>query len=344
MRSRKFIHNAKSVLSHKLILLGFVLEIGAFSVLFQDISDEKKFWQFLILHAAASVDVAQMGVMFLPKHYRNPKWAVYGMFFVGSFFVPLLSYIFVSAVVITARFFSKPIIYYPFIKVELPEFTLGSAGVRNSLGEGAIRTRLNTASLPTEIRMKALLSAHAMSARYSVPMLKELLGDEADDLRLLAYGMLDNREKTLNALIDDLLQKLGSCDDPGLKQLYQKKLAELYWAFAYEHLAEGDMLAYMLTQAEHYTRAALEVKPDGDLCVLLAQVLIKQQKPEEVDAAFKRAIALGMPAMRIQPYLAELAYQRNDYDAVREHLKLIPINNQTPQISNIQRFWLRMDT
>lgn len=334
--------NNRLLLSNKLILLGLILEIGAFAVLFQDISTEEKFWGFFILHAAASVDVAQMGVMFLPKAYRQPKWAVYGFFFLGSFFVPLLSYIFVSAIVITARFFSKPIIYYPFVKVELPEFTLGSAGIRNSLGEGAIRTRLSTPSLPTEVRMKALLSAHAMSARYSVPLLKELLGDEADDLRLLAYGMLDKREKTLNALIDDLLKKLAASHETSLTQLYQKQLAEVYWAFAYEHLAEGDMLAYMLARAEHYTRAALEAKADGDLWVLLAQVLIKQQKLQEVDAAFRLAIQSGMPAMRIQPYLAELAYQRHDYQAVREHLQLIPFNNQMPQIANIQRFWLRM--
>lgn len=334
----------KLILDNKLVLLGFILEIGAFSVLLQDISTENQFMGFFILHAAASVDAAQMGVMFLPKHYRQPKWAVYGLFFLGAFFVPLLSYIFISAVVITARFFSKPIIYHPFLKVELPAFTLGSAGIRNSLGEGAIRTRLNTSSLSTEVRMKALLSAHAMSPRFSVPMLKELLGDEADDLRLLAYGMLDNREKTLNALIDELLKKLGDCHDPNLSQLYQKQLAELYWAFAYEHLAEGDMLNYMLTQAEHYTRAALDIRQDGDLWVLLAQILIKQQKSQEVEAAFNNAIQLGMPAMRIQPYLAELAFQRHDYAAVREHLKLIPLNNQTPQIANIQQFWLRIPT
>lgn len=332
----------KLVLNNRFILLGMVLEVGAFAILFQDVNTEQKFWQFFILHAAASVDVAQMGVMFLPKHYRHPKWAVYGLFFLGSFFVPLLSYIFVSAIVITARFFSKPIIYHPFVKVQLPEFTLGSAGVRSSLGEGAIRTRLNTTSLPTEVRMKALLSAHAMSARYSVPMLKELLGDEADDLRLLAYGMLDNREKALNALIDESLKKLEAGKDANLRQLYQKQLAELYWAFAYEHLAEGDMLTYMLAQAEHYTRAALETKADGDLWVLLAQILIRQQKLAEVDGAFNQAIKLGMPAMRIQPYLAELAYQRDDYKAVREHLQLIPFNNQSPQIANIQRFWLRI--
>jgi hypothetical protein len=331
------------MLKNKVVLIGLVLEVAAFSILFQEISVEKKFLEFFILHAAASVDVAQMGVMFLPENYRQPKWAVYGLFFITSFFVPLLCYIFVSAVVITARFYSKPVVYHPFLQVELPAFTLGSAGVRNSLGEGAIRTRLNTPGLSTEVRMKALLSAHAMSARYSVPILKELLGDEADDLRLLAYGMLDNREKSLNAFVDEALKKLGTCTQPALCQLYQKQLAELYWAFAYENLAEGDMLAYMLSQAEHYARTALAARQDGDLLVLLAQILIKQQKTQEVEAVFNQAIQLGMPAMRIQPYLAELAFQRQDYQAVREHLKLISFNNQIPQIANVQRFWLRLN-
>jgi len=329
------------LLSNKLIFAGISLESSALAVLAQDIGVPLQLLGFVTLHAAASVVVAQLVFLFLPKHYRQPKLAVLGLFFLLAFFVPFLAFITLIAIVLTARFFSKPVIYYPFIKVELPEFTLGSAGIRNSLGEGAIRTRLNTPSLSTEVRMKALLSAHAMSARYSVPMLKELLGDEADDLRLLAYGMLDNREKTLNALIHDLLKKLEACHESSLCQLYQKQLAELYWAFAYEHLAEGDMLTYMLTQAEHYARAALATRSDGDLWVLLAQILIKQEKNQEAEAAFDRAIELGMPVTRIQPYLAELAYLRHDYQAVQKHLQLIPFNNQIPRIANIQRFWLR---
>jgi polysaccharide biosynthesis protein PelE len=329
------------LLSNKLALAGFSLESGALAVLAQDIPVPMQLLGFVTLHAAASAVIAQLVLLFLPKHYRRPKLAVLGLFFLLAFFVPLLTFVTLVAIVLTARFFSKASIYYPFVKVELPQFTLGSAGIRNSLGEGAIRTRLNTTSLPTEVRMKALLSAQAMSARYSVPMLKELLGDEADDLRLLAYGMLDNREKTLNSLIHDLQLKLESCHEAGLCQLYSKQLAELYWAFAYEHLAEGDMLDYMLTQAEQYARAALETGADGDLWVLLAQILIKQEKPKEAETAFDQAIALGMPVTRIQPYLAELAYQRHDYRSVRAHLKLIPFNNQIPQIANIQRFWLR---
>lgn len=330
------------MLSSKLALGGLSLESGAIAVLTQHIPAPLQFLGFIILHAGASVFVAQLALMVLPRKYRQPKLPIAGLFFLLAFLIPLLAFILLLAIVLTARFFSKPIIYYPFVKIELPQFTLGNAGIRNSLGEGAIQTRLNTPGLTTEVRVKALLSAHAMSSRYSVPMLKELLGDEADDLRLLAYGMLDNREKTLNALIHNLLKKLEECREPRLTELYRKQIAELYWAFAYEYLAEGDMLAYMLKQAEFHARAALETRSDGDLWVLLAQILIKREMHAEAEAAFDRAIGLGMPVTRIEPYLAELAYLRHDYQAVRAHLQRIPFDNQIPRVANIQRFWLRI--
>lgn len=328
------------IFGNKLIPAGIVLECGAFAILTRPIAVPLQLTGFVVLHAVASFIAAQLVLLFLPEHYRKPRLAVLGLFFLLSFFVPLFSLIAMFAIVVVIRFFSQSVVDHPFVRIELPKFTLGGAGIRHSLGEGAIRTRLNTPGLSTEVRVKALLSAHAMSARFSIPMLKELLGDEADDLRLLAYGMLDQREKTLNALIHDVLEKLQDVHEPGLRELYQKQLAELYWAFAYEHLTEGDILSYMLTQAEHYARAALEARTDGDLCVLLAQILIRQEKYHEAEEAFSQAISLGMPVMRIQPYLAELAYLRQDYLAVQQHLRQLPVNNQVQRIANIQRFWL----
>ncbi|MEQ1669163.1 MAG: hypothetical protein ABL868_11985, partial [Sulfuriferula sp.] len=277
--------------------------------------------------------------LFLPKQYRQPKWAVLSIFALFAFLVPFLTIFTIIAIIITARYFSKPEIYYPFVKIALPQFTLGSAGIRHTLGEAAIHTRLNTPSLPTETRMKALLTANIMSPRYSIPMLKALLGDEADDLRLLAYGMLDNREKTLNALIHDLLKKLADCTSADLTHLYQKQLTELYWAFVYEQLAEGDMRTYMLGQAEKYALSALKIREDGDLWVLLAQILVKQEKQLAAEAAFKHAQRLGIPATRISPYLAELAFLKHNYAQVREYLSPLDSTNQNRPIANIINFW-----
>lgn len=327
------------LLNNKLILTGLSLEGGALAVLSQDISIPLQLLGYMSLHAAASGIIAYLALIFLPAQYRRPKLAVLSMFFLFAFLVPLLTIFTIIALIITTRYFSKPMVYYPFINVGLPQFTLGSAGIRHTLGEAAIHTRLNTPSLPTEVRMKALLTANIMSPRYSIPMLKALLGDEADDLRLLAYGMLDSREKTLNALIHDLLKKLADCSSADLMHLYQKQLTELYWAFVYEQLAEGDMRTYMLNQSEKYALSALAIKEDGDLWVLLAQILVKQEKPLAAETAFKHAQRLGIPATRISPYLAELAFLKHDYAQVREYLSALHHANQTRPIANIVKFW-----
>lgn len=324
----------------KLTLAVVSLESAALAVLDQDIAVSAQLIEYITLHGVASGLIAYLAWLFLPAVYRQPKWAVLGLFFLFSFLIPFLAGFIIAAIIITTRFFTKPAIYYPFSKIALPKFTLGGAGIRQTLGEGAVHARLNTPSLSTDIRMKALLSANAMSSRYSIPMLKTLLGDEADDLRLLAYGMLDNREKTLNALIHEVLKKLRDSTNADLQHLYQKQLAELYWTFAYENLAEGDMLNYMLKQAEHYARAALEIKKDGDLWILLAQILARQALRSESSAAFEQALALGMPAVRIQPYLAELAFLENDFLQVRAHLKALRNASEDPQTAHIVKFWL----
>lgn len=326
-------------LNNKLILAGISLESGALAVLNQDIGIYLQLLGYVGMHAAASMIVAYLALLFLPSQYRQPKLAVLSVFFLFAFLVPFLTIITIIGVIITTRYFSKPVIYYPFIKIGLPQFTLGSAGIRHTLGEAAIHTRLNTPNLPTEVRMKALLTANTMSPRYSIPMLKALLGDEADDLRLLAYGMLDSREKTLNALIHDLLTKLTSCTNQDLQHLYQKQLAELYWAFVYEQLAEGDMRIYMLNQSEKYALSALAIKEDGDLWVMLAQILVKQEKPLAAESAFKHAQRLGIPATRISPYLAELAFLKQDYPQVRQYLAVLHHANQIRPIANIVKFW-----
>ena len=329
------------ILANKLILAVLSLESAALTVLSQDISMPIQLLSYVSLHAAASLITAYLALLFLPTQYRHPKLMVLSVFFLFAFLVPILTIFTTIAIIITARYFSKPAIYYPFIKIALPQFTLGTAGIRHTLGEAAIQTRLNTPSLSTEVRMKALLTANIMSPRYSIPMLKALLGDEADDLRLLAYGMLDNREKTLNSLIHDLLKKLVDCTCTDLQHLYHKQLTELYWAFVYEQLAEGDMRTYMLGQAERYALSALEIKEDGDLWVLLAQILVKQEKPLGAEAAFKHAQRLGIPATRISPYLAELAFLKHDYAQVRQYLVVLRHTNQHRSITNIVNFWQR---
>ena len=292
------------------------------------------------LHLLLSLLISLIATRLLPRRYRQPYWPVYGFFLVFALFIPLLSLAGIATIILVTRLLPERRDAHPFIETPSPQFTQSHAGIRHPLGEGALRTRLNNTNLPLDMRMNALLSVQTLSRRNAVPILKELLGDSADDLRLLAYGMLDNREKDINANIHALTEKLTSSLDDALRHIYQKQLAELYWAFSYEQLAEGDVLAYMLAQAENHARAALALRSDGDMWVLLAQILIKQEKLEQARDAFEQALVLDVPATRIHPYLAELAFLRQDYAAVKQHLHAVPASNQIPGLARIQRFWL----
>ncbi|NOT18337.1 MAG: hypothetical protein HOP20_09775 [Sulfuriferula sp.] len=326
--------------TNNIVALIISLETAAMAVLSQDMQLSIQILSYLTLHVSASFLTAVIVWKLLPKQYQQPKISVMSLFFLFALLIPLLSIISMILTLIITRFFSKSIAYQPFSKIALPAFTLGSAGDRKTLGDAAITATLKSTSLPIEKRMKALLASQSLPPRQATPLLKALLGDDADDLRLLAYGMLDNREKTLNKLIHDTLIKLNASNQTTLQHLYHKQLAELYWAFAYEQLAEGDMLTYMLTQAEHYAQLALAHYEDIDLLILSAQIMLKQSNTVAAYQMLLHADGLGASPTRTAPYLAEIAYTQGNYTNVRLHLTRLHGNQQHRAIANIVSFWL----
>jgi hypothetical protein len=91
--------------------------------------------------------------------------------------------------------------------------------------------------------MKALLALQNVPTRQSSGILREALADSADDLRLLAYGMLDAREQQLTHRIEQALQRHrnGRAGTDEARYLAARELAELYWELVYQELVQGDM-------------------------------------------------------------------------------------------------------
>ena len=61
----------------------------------------------------------------------------------------------------------------------------------------------------TEKRMAALFATRRMPPREAIPILKLALRDPADDVRLLAYSMLDKQESEINLRIEAALRQLA---------------------------------------------------------------------------------------------------------------------------------------
>ncbi|NNM52159.1 MAG: hypothetical protein HKM02_08025 [Pseudomonadales bacterium] len=197
--------------------------------------------------------------------------------------------------------------------------------------------------VPDHVRMKALLSLQDMPTRHTSGLLRDSLGDTLDDLRLLAYGMLEQREKALASQLQRQLERYQEAveqHDEARHAAVARSLAEIYWEMIYQNLALGDMRDYAAEQALHYLNDALRLQVrDAGLWVLNGRLRLMQGDHTGAQGAFMAAIAMGFPRVRVQPYLAELAFLRHDYEKTRQLIADLHQETRMPQMQQIIRFW-----
>ncbi|TVO64986.1 hypothetical protein [Denitromonas ohlonensis] len=193
---------------------------------------------------------------------------------------------------------------------------------------------------PTPQRLKALVALQHVPGRVASPLLRDLLGDDSEDLRLLAYGMLDRKEKTLNAQIQAERQRLASARSAITLALAHTRLAGLYWELIYQQLAQGDLRTHAAESGLHHAREALALRPNGaGLYLRCGQCLLALGNTTEAEVAFEAARAAGLPDHRVLPHLAELAFLRRDFAAVRRLLAPLASWRGMMGVQKVAQFW-----
>ncbi|MEB3012822.1 hypothetical protein VJI77_07470, partial [Parvimonas sp. D2] len=85
---------------------------------------------------------------------------------------------------------------------------------------------------------------------------------------------------------------------------------------------QGDLLDYAVGEALRHTETALAaLREDPALHLQHGRLQQQMGRLDEADAAYQRARELGLPASRVVPYLAELAFARRDFARVRALLQ-----------------------
>jgi len=207
--------------------------------------------------------------------------------------------------------------------------------------QAGMRSFLANAQAPLLARLRALVALRNISGRVASPLLRDALTDPSEDLRLLAYGMLDNKEKQLNRSIHAESTRFAAAVERSAEQgEAAQRLADLYWEFVYQDLVQGDLRAHALQQSLHYTRIALaRARDDAGLHLRHGRLLQSLGKPRAARAAYDRALARGMPKTRIVPYLAEAAYDIGDFDAVRALMNELGDWQLLPRLRPLIRYW-----
>lgn len=295
---------------------------------------------FLLLHAMASILLALLAWHFLAAGFREPRWAVTLLLFNFAFFIPLLGIVGMLAAVVLASLRRREVVRLPFVGMKLPEFVLSLRDPEIKYSQGGIKSRLMQSAIPTPQRLQSLLALQGMPPRVSSPLLQDMLGDSSDDIRLVAYGLLDNREQKITAQIHRELVNLKNNDSPDLRLMGLRRLAELYWEMIYAGLAQGDLRLHALNQARHYADEALAMaRQDAGLLLLKGRILHELKRHDEAWDVLHAAMAGGLPESRVLPYIVEIAFVRRDYATVRDLLSRLSETQVTPVMKNAIRFW-----
>ena len=235
----------------------------------------------------------------------------------------------------------------PLSKTELPYETVDEpvfAMHRNREGVGfcggQVRAQLMSPATPLKLKMSALVSIQDTPARISKDLLRTLMADPADDIRLLAYGILDRKEKLVTQQILELQGELSHAIQEGHWWRLHAELAELYWELIYQGLVQGDLRLLFLDQVRHHAAQALQIRDDPGLWFLMVRLELHAGSSEAADNAIRQAARGGFARVRLLPYIAEICFLQKRFDDLPAVLLELAVNGGPATMAPVMDYWL----
>lgn len=294
----------------------------------------------LALHTLLCLCSTVLMYRMLPDGCREPHRAVMGLLFALAFFVPVAGSVALWLILHVILRWPALAKQGDFRAVVPPEFALQGDHLQVRFGAGGVRARLADRQAPSESRLEALLAIKAMPQRLSSSILRSLLDDPEEDLRLLAYGMLDNEEKNINEQINLALNEYRTTTDE--KMDIARRLALLYWELVYQNLVTGDVRHYALQEARRYADETLMTAPqDAGIWVLRGKIRSANADWDGAHEDLLQGQRLGFPATRLTPYLAEHAFRQRRFDEVKDLLKSMDSLAVGDMMHPVIRFWTK---
>ncbi len=322
------------------LCLAVLLEAIAFPfILFTTVSHGE--WVgLLVLHLLLSFAIGLLGRDSLPEQYQHP--AVMGIVFFSAFslFIPMLGAIGVLSIVLMTKYFhttvDKPVFQ------ELGDSRLG-AGQRVDavqFDSGDLQGRFMSTRVDTESRLDALGKLQGFETHQVSATVKGALQDQADDIRLVAFGILDKKEKAINSRIHRELESFHQAIPMADKVGHARDLAYGYWELVYKEVVDGDILTYVLEQVKHFNDFVLAEEPaDAGMWALNGQIHLRAQNITQARGAFTKALEHGIPETRVTPYLGELAFRQKDFLVLPELFRRSQTLSEISILTPLLKYW-----
>jgi hypothetical protein len=310
----------------------------------------------IAFHSISSYFLAWGFWQLLPRRYKLPARRTLSFLFALLWILPVAGALGVLWSIVSALKQPRGRASQGARIVRLPELPFAPPVIYEAppYSQGALRQIVHFATRPLK-RLKAVMATRHMAPRDAMAVWSKATRDPVDDVRLLAYAMLDNSEKKLADRILALTEALPETP-VGRRNDSHKTIAALCWELVYHRLVQGAVRQHWLETARRHievvlvpaahapgngsatfagvampraaesrdapTTPAVSAAPDADSWMLYGRILLEADDIAQAEQAFARARRAGMGEQKIAPWLAEIAFRERKFEAVRGYLSV----------------------
>jgi hypothetical protein len=297
---------------------------------------------------AAQMVAALVAALFvsvsLPRRYGQAGNGAFASALIHAFvvclFLPVAGLALFLGLMMVALIFPSSRQSTDFALVESPKFVSYLVS-RVTHGAGArLRARIENLDGTTDDRLAAMVVVQTLPSHVTGGLLRELLSDTTEEIRLLAYGIVDSAEKAIMQQIFVAQENLAGAVAEDERAVVNARLAALHWELVYQNRVQGEVRQFSLDRVEYYARNALEEGSDNAaMWYLLGRRELLKGRPVEAQVFFEHAQAWQFPTERLIPWLAEAAYLRGQYSRLSEMLAPLDEDALLSQLRPTVSYW-----
>lgn len=322
------------------LLCMILLEVPAVSVALSANGTNAGLLALAAVHTGVSLTAAVLGWWVLPPHFRTPVPRVAAFLLALCLCVPVLGPALLAVIVAVTVYFRGEELDNEVKRLESHGGYVEEKEQKQVATVTGAMARLSATGTASKTRVDALLKLQILEDLGSTSAIRNALQDEAEEVRLIAFGILDIREKSVSRQIRAEHEHLKRATSTTNRTFHAKQLAWLYAELVDQGLVEGEVLRHALAQVEHYANTILAENPaEAGMWLLKGRVLARTGDVDAARDALTRALELGLPESQGIPSLAELEFNDRRFSEVRRLLSSAPGLGDLPDVEPVVRFW-----
>ncbi len=278
----------------------------------------------------------------LPPPYRAQRFRSFVYYFLIGLFIPMIGNIgllFVDLLGIRRQkiFREKEQLWRTTEQAPMPA-RAPQVRSKPAFGAHGMLSRLQKSN-DLKAHLGIVLATRSMRDENAVPLLNVALKNPQDDVRLLAFTLLEKKTAHINTNIEKLQRSLKKETN---KAKVQVAIAKNYLQLVTLGLVQAEMKPQVLElAARHIEEALKEDSGFRNAHFILGRIRLEQGRVDPAEAAFNRALDLGFAATEIYPFLAQVAYRRREFGKIPQYLKQIPdAYRRYDPLAKVAAYWL----